>query len=592
MKKRSITIALTAFASLATLAGCSKPVTPKDGYLLSMSGKDGETVSISAEEFFNKYLKTKAGIKGYYDALYEVVVRELFESKLVTKRAELYEEAKQKVASAKEDAKKNATADSNYDKEFQKVLDDNGVENEDELLEKFAYDLMKVEVKDQFYDAGQTSWAPNAWKELVVGERDENGNLIVDDNGKPVYEGYLNAMIPYHVRHLLVKVDAGNKTYYNGAIRKEQATKLGGVVKALAERPDYDTFGKITKSLTDDDNTREVFGEFDPVVRTTPFNHEFKLGIYAFEGIYSSKATPEEKAKLEIPAHAQTALEDIGLGEIPYGAAIQLMNVAEYETDVNGNKVKEGSALLFPRNIYFNKYFNKHNVSVITPNDTNPADEVGTVNDTYAALPGFREVPELGGKKVLTDEKGNVILVVRAGTSGSYEGVHFIVIERSPLFEEVNGVTLENYYTIETPESKNYPKDEDGNPLDTYVNAITTDAKGYKDRSRKIKDGIKSFDTRIDDRIFAKLVKLLNVKIHDQELKKNLDEYLANELAIAEYDADLKMLSAWEEWINLLAVQAENRTPARLVDEACAIAFREAGTAPEYEEGGLCDKYV
>lgn len=51
MKKRSITIALTAFASLATLAGCSKPVTPKDGYLLSMSGKDGETVSISAEEF-------------------------------------------------------------------------------------------------------------------------------------------------------------------------------------------------------------------------------------------------------------------------------------------------------------------------------------------------------------------------------------------------------------------------------------------------------------------------------------------------------------------------------------------------------------
>src|SRR5690554_3731153 len=260
MKKRSITIALTAFASLATLAGCSKPVTPKDGYLLSMSGKDGETVSISAEEFFNKYLKTKAGIKGYYDALYEVVVRELFESKLVTKRAELYEEAKQKVASAKEDAKKNATADSNYDKEFQKVLDDNGVENEDELLEKFAYDLMKVEVKDQFYDAGQSSWAPNAWKELVVGERDENGNLIVDDNGKPVYEGYLNAMIPYHVRHLLVKVDAGNKTYYNGAIRKEQATKLGGVVKALAERPYYDTFGKITKSLTDDDNTREVFG--------------------------------------------------------------------------------------------------------------------------------------------------------------------------------------------------------------------------------------------------------------------------------------------------------------------------------------------
>ena len=83
MKKRSITIALTAFASLAALAGCSKPVTPKDGYLLSMSGKDGETVSISAEEFFNKYLKTKAGIKVTMMRFMKSLSAN-FESKLVT----------------------------------------------------------------------------------------------------------------------------------------------------------------------------------------------------------------------------------------------------------------------------------------------------------------------------------------------------------------------------------------------------------------------------------------------------------------------------------------------------------------------------
>jgi hypothetical protein len=556
-----------------------------------MTGENGETVSLSAEDFFNNYLKSRTGIKSYYDALYEVVVRELFETKLTTKRAELYDEATQKVESAKEDAKNNATAESNYEKEFQKILDNNKVKDEKELLEKFAYDLMKTEVKDQFYESKETSWYPNAWTELVEGERDESGNLVLE-NGKPVYAGYLETMIPYHIKHLLVKVDAGHNTFYNGAITKDQATKLGNVVKTLANRAEYDTFGKITKSLSDDEETKVNFGELDLMIRTTAFNHELKLGIYAYEGLYSTKATEEQKAKLRIPDEAKTELTTLGLGEIPYGAALKLIEVASYETDKNGDKVKDGETILFPRNIYFNKYFNKHNVSVITPNDTVATDEVGVANPTYEALPGFRAVPELGDKKVLTDEKGNPILVARAGTSGSYEGVHFMVIERSALIDVVDGVSLKDYYTVETPDSNKYPTAEDGTPLDTYVNAIATDAKGYKERANKIKSSIKSFDPRIDDRIFEKLVALLNVQIHNEELKNELKAYLDNEKVNAEYDAEQKMLNAWDEWLNFLQAQAENRTENRLVDEACAIAFREAGSAPEYQDGGICNRYV
>lgn len=591
MKKRYLTVALTSLAALTALSGCSNSLTKNEGYLLTMTGENGETVSLSAEDFFNNYLKSRTGIKSYYDALYEVVVRELFETKLTTKRAELYDEATQKVESAKEDAKNNATAESNYEKEFQKILDNNKVKDEKELLEKFAYDLMKTEVKDQFYESKETSWYPNAWTELVEGERDESGNLVLE-NGKPVYAGYLETMIPYHIKHLLVKVDAGHNTFYNGAITKDQATKLGNVVKTLANRAEYDTFGKITKSLSDDEATKVNFGELDPMIRTTAFNHEFKLGIYAYEGLYSTKATEEQKAKLRIPDEAKTELTTLGLGEIPYGAALKLIEVASYETDKNGDKVKDGESILFPRNIYFNKYFNKHNVSVITPNDTVATDEVGVPNATYEALPGFRTVPELGDKKVLTDEKGNPILVARAGTSGSYEGVHFMVIERSALIDVVDGVSLKDYYTVETPDSNKYPTAEDGTPLDTYVNAIATDAKGYKERANKIKSSIKSFDPRIDDRIFEKLVALLNVQIHNEDLKNELKAYLDNEKVNAEYDAEQKMLNAWDEWLNLLQAQAENRTENRLVDEACAIAFREAGTAPEYQDGGICNRYV
>jgi hypothetical protein len=35
---------------------------------------------------------------------------------------------------------------------------------------------------------------------------------------------------------------------------------------------------------------------------------------------------------------------------------------------VNGNTVNEGNEAFYPRNVIFNKYFNKHNICVITPN--------------------------------------------------------------------------------------------------------------------------------------------------------------------------------------------------------------------------------
>ncbi len=89
-----------------------------------------------------------------------------------------------------------------------------------------------------------------------------------------------------------------------------------------------------------------------------------------------------------------------------------------------------------------------------------------------------------------------------------------------------------------------------------------------------------------------KMMELLNVQIHDEELKEKLEAYLTNEKENALYDANQKMLEEWDNFLIFLDAQEENRIEERLVNEACAIAFREAGTAPEYAEGGICDKYV
>ncbi len=405
MRKPRHIIAGFALTALA-LVGCSKDlVADKEGNIVTVT-IDGNPVKITAGGMFDDYLTTPTGLKDYYDAVYQVVVRALFaKDEQSAKRTEIYDKAVLRVNEVKDNVK--------------------------ELEEKFAYEEMQKELKTQFFDGGSGAWIQNAMKELIEGERDASGNLVLDENSNPVYEGYLNNKLPYHVRHLLVKVGAEHGKFVTGKISKDDANKLSSVITALVEQ--QDTFGLLANRFSEDEGSAAQFGDLGIMSNSTGYVNEFKLGVYAYDALYNQDAalTVDDKAKLKIPAAAATSLTTLGLGEIPYGAALKLAEVREIEKSDAGKEVNEGNTLFFPRNIIFNKYFNKHNISVITPNDVADADEVGTPNATFAALKGFQSVPELGGKTVLTDEKGNVVLVVRAGAAGSYEGIHFIVIERS-----------------------------------------------------------------------------------------------------------------------------------------------------------------
>lgn len=523
---------------------------------------------------FDDYLTTPAGLKDYYDAVYQVVVRALFaKDEQSAKRTEIYDKAALRVKEVKENAKNAAKNGGKYDDELKKILETHKVETVKELEEKFAYEEMQIKLKEQFFDGGSGAWVQNAMEELIVGERDADGKLVLDENNKPVYEGYLNNKIPYHVRHLLVKVGAEHGKFVDGKISKDDANKLSSVITALVEQ--QDTFGLLANRFSEDEGSAKQFGDLGIMSRSTGFVNELKLGVYAYDALYNQdpSLTVDDKEKLKIPSDAQTSLTTLGLGEIPYGAALKLAEVRDIEKSDAGKEVNDGDSLFFPRNILFNKYFNKHNISVITPNDVNEGDEVGTPNATFEALKGFQDVPELGGKKVLTDEKGNVILVVRAGAAGSYEGVHFIVIERSAIQETVNGVTLKDYYTIETPGTAAFPKDNDGNDLDTFVNFLQLDAIGTKERVDKIKNEVKAFDPTIDDRIFQKLVEILNVKFHDKNLQEALDTYLDNQYAASIFNQEQSANQLWGEWIEYLEIQNDLRAK-RLVPESYIADFR------------------
>ncbi len=436
MNRTKMTIATLALVSLVSLSACADVVTENpDGLVVTITGKDGETFGYSADELFGQYRGNQTGVARFVEAITEVVIRnEINQEDAATTalRNEILGKAENRVDGVKEQARSNADANnSNYNDELDILLGSYDVEDLEELKDYFAYQLMQEEVEDRFYDSNK------------------EGFVTGDDFGP----GYLDERLPYHVKHILVRVSAAGGDLYNGRITSAEAKKLYSVGQRLANQFNGETFGEIAREMSEDTGSAANFGDLGIMSKATSFVNEFKLGLYAFDSVFNELSEVQNNAeKLEVPTDAISFMDDLGLDRIPFDAFNLLNEYADITKDTNGDPVNNNDPLYYPRNIVFNQYFNRHNVSVIVPTD----------GSQQSALPGFNAVDELGGEEVLTDEAGRVILAVRAGTGsgeGGYQGIHFIVVERSALIETINGVSLEDYYTTEIPGTSNYPKD-------------------------------------------------------------------------------------------------------------------------------------
>lgn len=568
MKKGKLTLALVAGMSVVALSSCDFLTRDKNGYVLTMTGTDGTVINYTANELYSQFKTSAAGVEGFYNAITEVIIRnEMDSTENAASKAEILEQAANKVSAVKETAQDNAdTNNTKYDDELDKLLESNNVDTLAELKDKFAYALMKTKIEDKFYE-------DNA-QELLVGAA-ASGSV-------PEYKGYLETRLPYHVRHILVSVSADSSAFYNGTITAQEAKNIASVIKRLAIRKNNETFGDIAREASADTTSAANFGDLGIMSKATSYVNEFKLGVYAYDAIYNQNTSVASGAKLDIPVTASTYLDTLGLGEIPYGAALKLEQVADIIKDVNGNQVNKGSSLYYPRNIYFNEYFNKHNVSVIVPKDTD-----GTAIST-TGLGGFQNVAELGGNKVLTDEDGKVILAVRAGSgtsSSGYQGVHFIVVERSALVDTEGGVSLSDYYTTEIPGTSTFPQ-VSGNDAKTYVNFMNTTTAIYKNRSQTVKDEVRGFDTMIDAHIYEKYAAKQNVVIHDDTVRASVENYIKVTREANAFSTDLTYEQSWTTYTRYLEEQEWQR--ARLIDEKCAINFSNAASSADYAVGGVC----
>ena len=661
MKKAKLSLGLAAVAATAIgLSGCND-VTAKEGVVLTFKAENGTSINYTAEDLFGSLRYGSTAASTAFDKVYEVLIRHYYDApSQKTVKEGINQKAQTEVNKVLQTAETNRKSNgTTYEAELEKLFESNNVENVDELFDAKVYSIEKEQFEGDYKDDAHIEYMRDG----------------VDKDGKPAFpsiadesvaddKGYLNEKVPYHVSHILVKLDA-DSSLTQGKISKEDAKQIATVLRAIAGdgTTERQSFGSIAFDHSDkgDVNSADDYGDLGIVDKdtvTNQFVQEFGLGMYAYDAIYNKSAnidggrrTTENKALLlsddsaTINSTATTAseyFENLGIGTIPYGAAIALASASEIE-DADGISINDGNATFYPRNVLFNKYFNKHNVAVIVPNEIayntaasgNQAaiaayNDMGTPSATYAALPGFQvntknlvDVSARNGgqnENVLTDKSGRIVLAVRAGASGSYEGIHFIVINRSALDEfgsTFNGTdaatelsaktagsaTLSEYYTIKKPSDVGYPASGEDKLL-TYVNFIKGSDEIYRTRASAVHDKIGAYNPNLNTYIFEKLVKsekLVYNKFGEDTawVEELINSYIDSKRESTKRNDTKNFNDKWVSYAEFLSYQekqrhggnADNDGLGELISETCAIGYNSEdaknGTGL-WAKGGAC----
>lgn len=573
MKKSKLSLGLvTALVAASGMTACAN-VTSSKTAVVTFTGYDGQTVDVITDDVYKDYLNSSSGISKFYNAMLEVLIRYEFKSEdsvlsknkdnKIKSYTEIETEAKSELDGYKTKAKENAKANgTKYDDEWESILEENGVEDSKEFLQKLIYKIEKEEVEDWYF-------------------RDNETSLLKEYIG--IEEGAVPAKYPYHIRHILTSLSGGGSDFYNGTISESEARSLYTVVKAL--RDGRDTFGEVARTQSGDTGSAAKYGSVGIMDTSTSFVNEFKLGIYAYDAIYSGR---DVAVKDGLGLTSEVAAKLGGLVKVPYAAFEALNEYKDTVTDTSGHQVNDGNSAYYPRNIMYNKYLNHHDVFVITNASTNAesvdGSELGEFDTSIKAAAvgqcGFHAVEGLtnGNELVLTDEAGRPIVGVR-----SEHGIHFMVIEKS-----INDSGLETYYSTTVP---NTLEAVDHSTYVGYIN--TTDLSSYRERAEDLQDTIKSFDSTYDYRLFTYFMSEEGENIEfntdlDIDLSSVVTDYVARQQEYSVWNTAKNLNDSWRTYLELIDSQNKNRNSKRLVSEMCALHFKDASNSKLFKEGGLC----
>ena len=648
MKKSKLSITLvTSFIAAMAMSACSSVSSSKNAIVTFTPYGSDEKIALITDDIYGQYGKTSAGVSKFYDKILEELIRYKFKqdgwtADGETKYSEIENWAKNKVQEQKDTAKANAKSNgTNYDDEWDSILESNNVENSTELKEKFIYEKEKEVMKNWFATNDKRA---EDLKDEFIG---------IDETGASTEKDVKSAM-PYHIRHILVKVDEAanaDEKYYKGTVTDTQAKLLYNIVSTLASGK-Y-TFAQVA-SMYSEDGSASSGGDVGIMTNAATSGslgmvNEFQLGLYAYDNIYdtvhaASSAAATIKAGLGFDSVVGTKKDGEGHDvdatvadklpaaavEVPYEAFLKMNDYADVTADKYGNKLANGSTTVYPRNIIWNKYMNLHNVFLIKNAKCGDGQFLNADKDVVksefaadnlckagtTAVDNANNAYSFNDQGYLVDESGNLIICVR-----SQYGLHFMVIEKSMYdFVEtkdaqgkITNSTLADYYSTKIPGDDDYVSN-------SYVGYINSQSKeDYKKRADDVKSKITSFDSTYDFRLYTWLQDTsedggkLTLNFTDnapEGLKDKIDNYISKQKQSNKDKQKDGLQSVWKSYTRLIGLQEANRnvTPwqmpnptdgtqspwlTRLVSEKIADDFFELykgnGTPALYEafaEGG------
>ena len=608
MKKSKLSITLvTSFIAAMALSACNEVTASKEAIVTFTPYGSKESIALITDDVYNAYRGTSSGVTKFYEKILEVLIRYQFKENNFDKGELKYSEietwAKNQVQEQKDKAKANAKSNgTNYDDEWDSILESNNVDDTEGLKQKFIYEKEKEVMKNWYADNTDNA------------EALKNEFLGIDETGKKV-DSNVKAAMPYHIRHILVKVDEASDAqakFYKGTVSEAQAKLLADTVSTLASGK-Y-TFSQIA-GMYSEDGSASSGGDVGIMTNAATSGslgmvNEFQLGLYAYDNLYDAAnvadaAAADIKEGLGITDEVKAALPANAV-EVPYEAFVKLGEYADVVADKEGNKLANGSTTVYPRNILWNKYLNLHNVFVIK-NAKTGASNFGAANaaDEFDNLCGSGEydssLKNFNADGYLCDENGNVIIGVR-----SQYGIHFMIIEES----------MYDYAELATYYSTKLPGDE-GYSSDSYVGFIQSQSnEDYKKRADDVKSKITSFDATYDYRLYEYLKTQVTVKFSGaaEGLGEEIDSYIEKTQENNAFKQEDGLQKVWRTYNELLGVQEDNRDMmfdivnikgetqsnlTRLVSEAVADDFMkiyeglgDATTYAKFAEGGLYYYYA
>jgi len=404
---KAIAWSLSFLAILSTLGACKKsdysyPKTKwTDGQIVTVGGKTYDFAAI-----YKLAENTKDSKKATFDAASKAL------AEIVTPVTDsIKANVDRKISTQETTWRSNASSNNtSYKEEMEKTLDSEGVLTEDELREKY--------ISDAQVEQNQKDYAKVVTVKDGEGETEGNYEYYISEQDT---KDFVNEKAPYHVSHILIKVDASGASgtgIWSGEISSSDADQITDVVKSLSSS---ESFGDVALQMSEDTSSATRYGELasdDSVAMTkdTSYVNEFKLGLYAYDTFINPKtkgftrtsgeSTVTIKNDLRVPSAdstdggittspvsskiAQTEIAKGNVYGIPLSVCYLMRAIDDIEKDAKGNPVKtpttqtNASAALYPRNVYFNNYFNQHGVSFIYDDSADFDQEfVDSINSAY-----------------------------------------------------------------------------------------------------------------------------------------------------------------------------------------------------------------